>query len=378
MQFNKKILFVTNRLTTGGAELLLVNIVNLIDEDYKVHIVTLLENDAKFIEQNIRADKVTLHAMNMPQRYIYFPTMFYQLYKLIKSIKPNLVHSFLFHSNVLARLQKIFFEFKLINSNFDTAEEKNWYLALQWLTKQNVDLVTIDNNIGKQRYIAKNIVSKNKIIYIPNGISISTDHIYTENLVDEIKTRINYSTTDKLWINISRFVVQKDHKTLISAFEIFIKQNPNNKLLLVGDGVLVDEIQKLIQRKKLTQNIFYLGRINDVFTLCKMSHFYVSSSAWEGMSIALMQAMRYNVPVIATQVGANVDLITNNVTGFLCERQNPQSLYTAMQSAYHLNAEQRRTLQVKACATIVEKYSLEKLKHDWCSTYEALLASDRP
>ena len=136
--------------------------------------------------------------MNMPQRYIYFPTMFYQLYKLIKSIKPNLVHSFLFHSNVLARLQKIFFEFKLINSNFDTAEEKNWYLALQWLTKQNVDLVTIDNNIGKQRYIAKNIVSKNKIIYIPNGISISTDHIYTENLVDEIKTRINYSTTDKL------------------------------------------------------------------------------------------------------------------------------------------------------------------------------------
>ena len=66
MQFNKKILFVTNRLTTGGAELLLVNIVNLIDEDYKVHIVTLLENDAKFIEQNIRTDKVTLHAMVIP------------------------------------------------------------------------------------------------------------------------------------------------------------------------------------------------------------------------------------------------------------------------------------------------------------------------
>ena len=241
------------------------------------------------------------------------------------------------------------------------------------MTKLSVDRVTIDNSIGKRRYIAKKIVSKDRINYVPNGIFYSDEHTYNEKLANEIKNHIDYTSTEKIWLNISRFVTQKDHNTLVNAFEIFVKRYPNNKLLLVGDGILVEVIQKLIQEKNLNQKVFYLGRINDVFTLCKLSHFYVSASSWEGMSIVLMQAMRNNLPVIATQVGANVDLIKNNETGFLCERQSPQALYAAMQSAYCLNDEQIRIMTMRASATMKEQYSLVKLKHNWCKLYDSLL-----
>lgn len=373
MLHKKKILFIIPSLTTGGAENVLANIINLIDNAYDVHIVTLLSNDTEFIQQNIRSEKVTLHALNMPKKYIYFPFLFYRLCKIISRVKPNLVHSFLFHSNVLSRFLKFFFKFKLINSIFDAAEEPKWYLALLWLTKLSVDRVTIDNSIGKRRYIAKKIVSKDRINYVPNGIFYSDEHTYNEKLANEIKNHIDYTSTEKIWLNISRFVTQKDHNTLVNAFEIFVKRYPNNKLLLVGDGILVEVIQKLIQEKNLNQKVFYLGRINDVFTLCKLSHFYVSASSWEGMSIVLMQAMRNNLPVIATQVGANVDLIKNNETGFLCERQSPQALYAAMQSAYCLNDEQIRIMTMRASATMKEQYSLVKLKHNWCKLYDSLL-----
>ena len=91
------------------------------------------------------------------------------------------------------------------------------------------------------------------------------------------------------------------------------------------------------------------------------------------MSIVLMQAMRNNLPVIATQVGANVDLIKNNETGFLCERQSPQALYAAMQSAYCLNDEQFRIITMRGSGTMKEQYSLVKLKHNWCKLYDSLL-----
>ena len=109
MLHKKKILFIIPSLTTGGAENVLANIINLIDNAYDVHIVTLLSNDTEFIQQNIRSEKVTLHALNMPKKYIYFPFLFYRLCKIISRVKPNLVHSFLFHSNVLSRFLKFFF-----------------------------------------------------------------------------------------------------------------------------------------------------------------------------------------------------------------------------------------------------------------------------
>ena len=376
MTSKKKILILINALTTGGAENQVAAIVNLLGDRFEFHIITILANDERFLRENINPKIVTVHPLNAPKNIIWFPVVFLKMLAVTKRIKPDLVHGVLFQSNILVRLMKYFTGIRTLNSVYDVSEEPPFHLRLLKWTNSRVDRIIFDNTAGKINYVEKKIMRADQVKYTPNGIDPDNGLVVDDRLVNDLLQQVHFKEGENLWLNVSRFVIQKDHKTLIASFELLLQEYPQNKLLLVGDGALVPETLDMIKQKGLEQNIFYLGRINDVYTLCRMCGQYVCASAWEGMPIIIMQSMLYRLPVVSTNVGAIPDLIENGVTGYLCERRNPAALFEAMKSMTLAGEDQKQSIRGKAYKKITEEFSLQKMKENWYNNYIAEINRD--
>lgn len=376
MQVKKKILVLINSLTAGGAENQILNMMNLLKDEFDFHVVSILANDEDFVKKHIDINRITIHRLGFSQKAYYFPLAFLKLSAIAKKVKPDLVHGVLFYGNILTRWLRYTGRYKVVNSIYDISEEPAFKLKLLKLTQKKVNTIFIDNNAGKKNYAEKGIAKAEQLVYTPNGIDFSGNTNFDEGLKESILKTAAVKPGEKLWVNVSRFAVQKDHHTLINAFELFVKEFPENKLLLVGDGSLVPEIQDLIKEKSLENNIYYLGRINDMFTLLTMCDYYVCSSAWEGMPIIVMQAMLYKLPVVSTAVGAIPDLIEENVTGCLCERRNPGSLCAAMKKMLSFREAVKAEVAEKAFVKIKTEFSLERLRENWLRNYNNALNSN--
>ena len=371
MSSKKKILIIINSLVVGGGENQVANVMRLLSDRFEFHVITVLPNDPVFVRNNVDTDVVTIHPLNSGKSLIHFPAVFFKMLSLTKKIKPDLIHGVLFQANILARMMKAFTGIRTVNSVYDVSEEPAFNLRMLKLTNNKADRIFFDNTAGKKNYVAKKMMREDQVIYTPNGIGPIADPVFNEKLKQELLKRINFKEGESLWLNVSRLAVQKDHRTLIEAFDLLIGKFPANKLLLVGHGPLEQEIKDLITEKGLKDHIFFMGRINDVYTLCKMCGQYVCSSAWEGMPIIIMQAMLYKLPVVSTDVGAIPDLIENNITGYLCERRNPQALSKAMECMITAKEEEKENIREAAYKKITEEFSFERLKENWDNNYSA-------
>ena len=112
---------------------------------------------------------------------------------------------------------------------------------------------------------------------------------------------------------VARFDRQKDHKTLIEAFQDI----SGAELILVGDGSSFDEMQDLVKKLNLSDRVQFLGFREDVAEIIAQSHIFVLISNWEGLPCTIIEAMRANLPVIASAVGGISELIENGKTGYL-------------------------------------------------------------
>lgn len=372
MEHKKKILVVINSLGVGGAENQVVNILNQLKDDFEFHVITILKNDENIVRQ-VDQNYITIHPLELPQKPQYFPIALFKIVTTAKRIQPDLVHSILFYANMLTRALKRLKGYKTVNSFYDTGEEAAYRMRLLKLTQRHVDKVFIDNNFGRDNYIQNGIQRADQMIYIPNGIETGVEHVFDSKLEMEIHERIEFSGNEKIWLNVSRFAKQKDHSTLVEAFALLVKEFPNNKLILIGDGSLVPEITDLIREKSLQKNIFYLGRINDIYTLCRMSDYYVCSSFYEGMPIIIMQAMLYQLPVVTTAVGAIPDLISNGVSGYTSISKDPEALYQAMKKMITTGTHQKESIREQACLTIKNKFSTARLKDSYFLNYSSVL-----
>jgi glycosyltransferase involved in cell wall biosynthesis len=157
---------------------------------------------------------------------------------------------------------------------------------------------------------------------------------------------------DKLGID-SHFVITqvarldpwKDFETLISAIEILKFKGFSLKLLLVGGGVLKENIQKILIDKKLTNDIILTGETNNAHQFINISDICVLSSNGEGFSNSILEYMYHSKAVVASDVGGNVELIGNNKYGRLFKKGSVDDLCIKLEELLD-NSELRNYLGV--------------------------------
>ena len=171
----------------------------------------------------------------------------------------------------------------------------------------------------------------------------------------------------------------KDHEGLIKAFSLFMSGNQsiakqkNANLVLVGDGPLASELQLYSRQFGIKEKVIFMGRHNDIHKILQALDAFILNSKTEGMSYAILEAMASGLPVIATNVGANTELIGHGIEGYLYSPGDLKSL-----SGYIAELIRNEACLSKmgeaARNKIVKSYSINKMVSSYKDLYEEVLS----
>ena len=291
-----------------------------------------------------------------------------ELRKIIKSKSPDIVHLHSSKAGVIGRLSSIGLRKKIkviftvhgwaFTDGVSSRLKKSLYRIVEKSVRHFTDLFICvsyyDEKIGKRDKV---LDSTSNVKVIHNGSTTPSEQ------------SINYSVHMPLrLVMIARFSPQKDQETLINAVTKLPKDS--YKLTFVGDGETLQTNKELVFKYGLNHNIKFAGFKDDISDELINNDVYILSTHYEGLPISIIEAMSYGLPILATNVGGNSEMLENNINGFLFTSKdelaeklnylinNPETVKKMGQESYRIFSDEYSLSQ---CLTKINNSYLELL-----------------
>lgn len=240
-----------------------------------------------------------------------------------------------------------------------------WKLTNKKLTKHNHKIISVCNN-GKELLIG-NGVEPDKVTVIYNGIK---PHERTP-AKPELRSVLGIDDDTFVITTLARYHIAKGLDYLVRSIGK-LKEMTDKKfvLLILGEGELWDEITALIKKENLNECIMQLGYRNDAEEILKISDLYVNSAkCYEALSFAILEALDAGLPVVATDVGGNSDILSpENDCGILVNYGDEAGMADALCKLMN-NADLRKKYSKNAIKAIDTVFNLDKLLEDTYKIY---------
>ena len=359
-----KVAHVVLNLDYGGLEKCVIHLVNNIKEaGIETEIICLKDKGSLAVEAEREGVKVT--ALNKPEGFKL--GYVFKLADLIKKSNADIVHSHNFGPLIYASLAAKLAGKPCMHTRHGRKEE--WVFSFIW--NINDAIVSVSNDT-KNHLLSNNRIDQQRMRVIYNGID--TDQ-YSGRMTDEQKTalreELGISQNSFVITNVGRLSKEKDQFTLIKAFSYLRKKEMDADLLLVGDGPVKDELVSLAKELKVEDRVRFVGFRDDIAELLAVSQIFVLSSFREGVPLSLLEAMASGVPVVATKVGGNPEVVKDGESGILVPCGFPERIEAAIMRMY-VNADQRSTMANNARDTARKFFSLKTMVDQYIATYEEL------
>jgi glycosyltransferase involved in cell wall biosynthesis len=236
-----------------------------------------------------------------------------------------------------------------------------------------VDQMTIISQTAADRFISESIIPKELLKVIPN--SVDTDRFRNIPPGTRNSVRRSIGIQDHfVWLAVGRFEIAKDYPNMLRAFARVRERHPEALLLLVGRGSLQLETEAMTRVLGLADNIRFLGVRRDVPEIMSAADGYVMSSAWEGMPIVLLEAAAAALPIVATRVGGNQEVVQHEKSGFLVPPRDHDALSDAMLRLMGLSEVERRALGDRGCEHVRAHYGVDQTVERWEELYRQVLS----
>jgi L-malate glycosyltransferase len=206
---------------------------------------------------------------------------------------------------------------------------------------------------------------------IPNGVDTQAFRPADAAQRDQRRAALGFAANDFLIGCVASYSPVKRHVDLIAALAQVRRENPHVHLLLIGDGPLRGEIQSQIAQLRLEKNVHLLGARADVDKVLPALDGFALASSSEGLSNAILEAQACALPVVATAVGGNPDLVRAGQNGWLVPRQDPQALAAALNEMVRA-PEQARQFGANARARAQSEHSLDAMAASYEQLYREL------
>ncbi len=159
-------------------------------------------------------------------------------------------------------------------------------------------------------------------VYIMRNMVDARQYAYDETKRLEIRCRLNMA--DEIFVigHVGRFEPQKNHRFLIELFEQFYHTVPDSRLLLVGSGVLEQEIKGLVLEKKLEQNVIFAGQQTNIADYLSAMDVFVLSSLFEGLPMVALEAQANGLPCVLADTITTETAVTANVWFYSLNNRN--------------------------------------------------------
>ncbi len=371
----RKAVFLVTGLAYGGAETQLVRLaIRFKARGWDVIVVAMLPPKA-YVEE-LEKVGIPVHSLNIRRR-IPDPRAIFRFARIIRKFKPHILHSHMVHANILARVVRPLAPVPVLICTAHSIDERGkkgvgkWRIFAYRFTDFLCDLTTQVSQTGLKRYVQIKAVPKYKIRYIPNGVD--TERFRPDPEARECLRKELGVDDDFVWIAVGRFDPPKDYPKMLQAFAQVWKEKPKVRLFIVGDGPLRPEMEILAKKLGIDSQVKFLGIRKDVPDLLNAADAYVMSSAWEGMPMVLLEAASTGLPIVATDVGGNSEIVVHGKTGFLVPPRDPNALAKAMLELMNLSEDERRKMGEEARKHMEANFSLGQVVGMWEALYRELL-----
>ncbi len=294
-------------------------------------------------------------------KYLQFIRLTFQLFRLFRQIKPDVVQTNLFDDSLTgllaARLAGVK---KRIATKQDTGFHILYfpkYIKLDRFINWNATDIIPSSGETKELIMKYENPPVNKIKIIHHGMSEAGITNATTEQVTAFKHK--YNLKDKIVVgSVSRYVELKGYRYIISAAKIALQKYPNLHFLFIGTGQQKDELASLIRMNNLENNITLTGRIDftEIATAYKSMDIFIHASEVEAFGFVFVEAMFNKVPIISTHVGAVRDALSHKENVYITKFKNPEDIAEGIN---FMMQSDRKLIAEKAYAICREEFAIE-------------------
>ncbi len=131
-------------------------------------------------------------------------------------------------------------------------------------------------------------------------------------------------------VTVARLSPEKDVATLVRAAALAVRERPSFRLEVAGDGVCMPALKQLTAELGLEEHVYFHGEVHDVAGLLGRAGLFVLPSVEEGISLTLLEAMARGLPVVATRIGGNPEVVIDGDTGLIVPARDPAAMARAL------------------------------------------------
>lgn len=361
-----KILIITARADFGGGPEHIFRLIQKLKDNIDFYIACPDDYPyKKKYSELVTGSKIIL----IPHRKFILKELF-KLKKFIKEKEIHLIHSHGKGAGIYSRLLSFLTSVPSVHTfhgihigNYNSIQKFIYLLLEKFLSRFTKRFISVSKS-EFQKAVNTGITKKSKIVIIENAVLVPQNVISDDNFYTEKKNIVTMTRSDYAKNSLLLIPVFEKLKTLININEF--------EMTVLGSGEEEGKLKEKSQSHGLANIFSFKGLVDNPSDYLSTSFCYISTSRWEAMPLGVMEAMSWGIPVIATDVTGNIDLIEHNKTGFLFDIHNPNQaaeFLVLLSKDYNL----WKRLSLASKEKIEKNFSLTKMADETKNVYHGIL-----
>jgi sugar transferase (PEP-CTERM/EpsH1 system associated) len=371
------VVHIIHRLAVGGLENGLVNLINHMPEERYRHAILCLTHDTDFRER-IHSKDVQIMALHKQQGLDL--RLYSRVWRALRQLKPDIVHT----RNLSALECLVPAAMTRIPGRVHGVHGRDMYdlngISLKYNLLRRAIKPLVHRYVSVSMDMADWLVNTvgvrpERVTQIYNGVD--TDRFRPTGCAPAAIGTERFAPTGTFVVGtVGRLEAVKDQLTLVRAFIHLIETEPiaraRLRLVLIGDGPLRKEAALLLHEAQAEDISWLPGERGDIPEIMRSMDLFVLPSLAEGISNTILEAMASGLPVVATRVGGNPELVEEGRTGRLVPPSDPIAMAEAIRG-YLINPREKNLHGRAGLATVQERFSMKAMVNGYLGVYDEVL-----
>jgi glycosyltransferase involved in cell wall biosynthesis len=364
--------------TTGGTRKHLYNLLQYIDAGkFSVSLVYSDRRDAYFCNDIAYFAGRGVELFEVPMKREISPIedlrALIRICGIIRANKFDIVHAHSSKAGVLGRIAARLAGTKMVMYSPHSfafqycpkSASGRLYRGIEKLTALFCDCLLCVSKGECKEAVKHRICASSKIRVLENAVA--TEDLVPLRTIQEMKRSLGISEHEKVVGMVAKFRAQKGYRHFIEAIPRILKKCSDTTFLIVGDGEERGKVERMIRELGLLEKTILTGHQENVADYYQVFDVFVLSSLWEGMPYVILEAMALGLPVVASDICGNNELVEHGDNGFLVTPGNSEEIAERVVELL-VNPEMRRTFGERSRTIIASRPSV----YEWIDQYQNL------
>lgn len=363
----KKIFYVITGLRVGGAEMIVQKLATRIASASYMPTVVSLRSGGE-IADRLRASGIEVIELGSGKNPL---AKLYRLYVLLRKRHPDIVHTHLFHADIIGRIAARLAGVPIVISSIHNVTVGGMEAVREFLLRATKNLVTAFVPVSRmvEHVMAeKGIIRPADSTVIYNGVEVTS----SVEGGDATRRMLGIREDSFCIVAVGRLIEQKGFSYVIDAMAHITARYPQAELYILGEGILRTSLERQITQRGLERVVHLMGVVTTVDQYLSVADLFVMPSLWEGFSVALVEAAIAKTLIVTTPVGGNEELITSGENGIIVPAKDTLALIGAIEHSILMSGDERARMTSAARTVATERFSVDHMLADHRTLYTRL------